>query len=164
MSIYIAHNVMAEEMASAKTSKANVFSASAEDDVLVLGYMKDPKSIAGKGHRRLMPLWTVNGTLCCPTADIIRWACPDEPVEKLPEIYRDACKKAPQIDQGELDFTDKHLRNPGDTVLCSNCMQECPQSLRCGPCVRINDFHVFYCSKQCQAAAWPTHRGRCPKS
>ena len=39
---------MAEQMASAKTSKAKVFSASADDDARVLGYMMDPKSIAAK--------------------------------------------------------------------------------------------------------------------
>lgn len=154
----------AEGIAEQVTGKGASVINLAANEVNIVGYIKDPRSVAAKGQRRLMPVFMYEGKVVLPLDDLIRWVCVGETDETMQECYDRACKNDKTFTPLELDFTLGHLRNPEDTVLCSNCMHECAQSLRCGPCMRRCDFHIFYCSKECQLAAWPAHKLRCFKN
>ena len=128
------------------------------------GYMKEPRSAVPKGQRHLLALIEHNGEVLLPIAALLRFLCPNDSPATLQKYYNEMCAKHPEnFEHCTLDFADNHYKQPGDTVLCSNCARECAPNARCGPCARRADMHFFYCSQACQLAAWPEHRRRCRK-
>jgi MYND finger len=51
-----------------------------------------------------------------------------------------------------------------DKDTCSYCAKECSSSKSlCGPC-KLGSYRIYYCSKECQTAHWPTHKPSCART
>ena len=128
------------------------------DQPVFIGYWRDN---AAKKKRCLIPFWVWDERIVVRLVDYVRIGCRGENNEYAQGLYDRLFVRKFGLTPQSLDFSEGGLRRNGENVLCSNCACECKPTLRCGPCWRQGGDYIFYCSKECQKTAWPTHKHDC---
>jgi MYND finger len=105
-------------------------------------------------HENVGPMWTIES--------MVRWFSPGFTPLQILERYDQFMALNPSL--AEKTKPDFSLPASDDKATCTYCAKECSSSKSvCGPC-KLCFFRIYYCSKECQTAHWPTHKPSCART